>query len=94
MCGLHLGDPKTPRSRRTVQLSEEIAAVLARQVDGRAGNPFVFTTTTGRPLHGADFYERVWHPLHDRLREAACRRSGSRTSGTSTPHPLTRIAAC
>ena len=70
MRGHHLGNPKTPKSRRTVQLSEEVAAVLARHVDGRAADDFLFTTPTGRSLHGADFYERVWYPLNDRLREA------------------------
>lgn len=67
MRGHYLGSPKTSRSRRTVTVSEEVAAVLARLVEGRAHDDFVFTTPTGRPLHGADFYERVWYPLMNRL---------------------------
>ena len=55
----HLGNPKTPKSRRTVTVSEEVATVLARHVEGRAPDDCVFTTPTGRPVHGADFYERV-----------------------------------
>jgi integrase len=27
-------------------------------------------TPTGRPIHNADFYERVWHPLMKKLTEA------------------------
>ena len=68
MRGHHLGNPKTPKSRRTVSVSDELSAVLARQIEGRAADDFVFTTPTGRPLHGADFYERVWYPLMARLR--------------------------
>lgn len=68
MRGHHLGNAKTPKSRRTVTVSEEIADVLARRVEGRAPDDFVLTTPTGRPLHGADFYERVWYPLMARLR--------------------------
>ena len=68
MRGHHLGNPKTPRSRRTVTVSHEIAAVLAHHIHGRAPDDFVFTTPTGRPLHGADFYERIWYPLMAQLR--------------------------
>ena len=68
MRGHHLGNPKTPRSRRTVTVSDEIAAVLDRHIHGRAPDDFVFTTPTGRPLHGADFYERIWYPLMAKLR--------------------------
>ncbi len=69
MRGHYLGNPKTPKSRRTVTVSAELAAVLSRLVAGRAPDDFVFTTPTGRPVHSADFYERVWHPLMGRLRE-------------------------
>ena len=69
MRGHHLGNPKTPRSRRTVTVSEEVASILARQVEGRESDDFLFTTPTGRPLHGADFYERIWYPLTARLRK-------------------------
>lgn len=70
MRGHHLGNPKTPKSRRTVTVSEEVAAVLSRHIAARAPDDFVFTTPTGRPIHGADFYERVWYPLMRRVREA------------------------
>lgn len=70
MRGHHLGNAKTPKSRRTVTVSEEIAAVLERLVEGRAPDDFVFTTPTGLPLHSADFYERVWYPLMAQVRSA------------------------
>ena len=70
MRGHHLGNRKTPKSRRTVTVSEEIAAVLERLVEGRAPDDFVFTTPTGLPLHSGDFYERVWYPLMAQVRSA------------------------
>jgi integrase len=68
MRGHHLGSPKTAKSRRTVTVSDEVATVLERLVEGRASDDFVLTTPTGRPVHGADFYERVWYPLMAELR--------------------------
>ena len=59
----HLGNPKTPRSRRTVTVSPAVAEALSRQVAGKAPDDFVFTTRTGRPLHNGDFYNNVWRKL-------------------------------
>ncbi len=59
----HLGNPKTPKSRRTVTLSPSVAGVLAARMTGRAADDFVFTTRTGRPLHNGDFYSDVWRKL-------------------------------
>lgn len=70
MRGHHLGNPKTLKSRRTITVSSEVASVLSRLVQGKAADDFVFVTPTGRPIHNADFYERVWYPLMKRLREA------------------------
>src|SRR5215211_1593666 len=70
MRGHHLGNPKTPKSRRTVTISSEIARLLSRLVEDKAADDFVFMTPTGRPIHNADFYERVWHPLMKKLTEA------------------------
>jgi integrase len=67
MRGHHLGNPKTPRSRRTVTISTSVAEVLARLINGKAADDFVFITPTGRPIHNADFYERVWSPLMTKL---------------------------
>jgi integrase len=70
MRGHHLGNPKTPKSRRTVTISSEIVRLLSRLVEGKAADDFVFVTPTGRPIHNADFYERVWYPLMKKLPEA------------------------
>jgi integrase len=63
MRGHHLGNPKTPRSRRTIEISEGLAALLAPRIAGRMADDFVFTSPTGRPIHHSDYYERVWTPL-------------------------------
>ena len=63
MRGHHLGNPKTPKWKRTIEVSPEVAAVLARAVAGKAADDFVFVSCTGLPIHHADFYERVWTPL-------------------------------
>src|SRR5215213_3708633 len=55
--------------RRTVTISSEIARRLSRLVEDKAADDFVFMTPTGRPIHNADFYERVWHPLMKKLTE-------------------------
>jgi hypothetical protein len=70
--GHHLGKPKTPKSRRTVTVSSEVATVLRRLVEGRAADDFIFVTPTGLPLHNADFYERVWTPLMRKARRRRC----------------------
>lgn len=67
----HLGNPKTPRSRRTVTVSPAVAEALSRQMAGKAPDDFVFTTRTGRPLHNGDFYNNVW-----RKRMAALKAEG------------------
>lgn len=59
----HLGNPKTPRSRRTITVSPEVARVLARCVDGKAPDDFVFVSRSGLPLHNGDFYTHVWRKL-------------------------------
>ncbi len=59
----HLGNPKTPKSRRTITVSPEVAKVLARRVAGKTPDDFVFTTRNGLPLHNGDFYTHVWRKL-------------------------------
>ncbi|MDP9444624.1 MAG: hypothetical protein M3P83_09875 [Actinomycetota bacterium] len=49
----HLGNAKTPKSRRTITISPAVAAVLARRTKGKTAEDFVFTTRTGLPLHNA-----------------------------------------
>ncbi|KAB7744502.1 tyrosine-type recombinase/integrase [Nostocoides sp. F2B08] len=59
----HLGNPKTPKSRRTVSISPALVELLKPHVHRRAADDFVFASPTGLPLHNSDFYERVWIPL-------------------------------
>ena len=65
----YLGNPKTPKSRRTVSISPGIATILEKLVEGKAANDFVFLSPTGLPIHNADFYTRVWQPLMEELIE-------------------------
>ncbi|MCW2757388.1 MAG: hypothetical protein JWO46_1134 [Nocardioidaceae bacterium] len=70
MRGHHLGNAKTPRSRRTITIAPAVIELLRSHVEGRATDDFVFTSPTGLPLHNSDFYERVWLPLTTQLRKA------------------------
>lgn len=74
MRGHHLGKPKTPKSRRTVEFGDEVAAILKRLIEGREHDDFVFVTSArspgsaalrwagGKPWHQVDFYENRWLP--------------------------------
>lgn len=66
----HLGNTKTPRSRRTISIAPAVVEMLRPLVQGRAADDFVFTTPTGLALHNSDFYERIWLPLNSRLKES------------------------
>ncbi|MDQ4109553.1 MAG: site-specific integrase [Actinomycetota bacterium] len=59
----YLGNPKTPKSRRTVSIAPPVAEILGRLIEGKRSDDFVFTSPTGLPLHHSDFYTRVWAPL-------------------------------
>lgn len=69
MRGHHLGNPKTPKSKRTIIISDEVVAILKRQVNGKAPDDFVFVSPSGLPLHNGDYYERVWLPLMGFIRK-------------------------
>jgi hypothetical protein len=59
----HLGNPKTPKSRRTITVSPAVAEVLRDAVSGKASDDFVFATRTGRPLHNSDSSYDFWRLL-------------------------------
>jgi integrase len=59
----HLGNPKTPRSRRTITIAPTVADLLEKRIDGRPADDFVFTSRAGLPLHNGDFYTHVWRKL-------------------------------
>lgn len=65
----YLGNPKTPKSRRTISISSGIAKILEKLIKGKAANDFVFVSPTGLPVHNSDFYTRVWQSLTDELVE-------------------------
>lgn len=65
----YLGNPKTPKSRRTVSISRRIAEILEKVIEGKVANDFVFVSPTGLPVHNSDFYTRVWQPLTNELVE-------------------------
>lgn len=58
--GWYLGPPKTPRSRRTVPIPEDLADVLRPLVE--AGGPFIFTNPRGGPIRQQNFWSGVWNP--------------------------------
>jgi integrase len=60
-----LGPPKTRRSRRTVQLTPELAEILIPHVGGRASDEFVFTSPGGKAWWRHNFYNRCWKPAVD-----------------------------
>lgn len=63
----YLGNPKTPKSRRTIEISDKVAAILKRHVAGKSADDFVFVSPKGLPLHNSDFFVRVWTPLMAKL---------------------------
>jgi integrase len=96
MRGHHLGNPKTPKSKRTIEISREVAAILRTRIADKAQDDFVFVTPTGLPLHNADFYERVWTPLTAAIKKlgvAPFRFHDLRHTHVSWPHRRRRPAA-
>ena len=63
----HTGPPKSPKSRRTVMLADQVVAALAPLMD-RPGDELLFTAPRGGPVYSGWWRDRVWVP--------ACRRAG------------------
>jgi integrase len=63
MRGHYLGNPKTPKSKRTITISPSVAKALERSIEGKLPDDFVFTSPTGKSLHQSEFYEDRWIPL-------------------------------
>ena len=62
------GRTKTGRSKRVVVLHQEVVRVLRERLPTHpAHDDFVFTTPTGAPIDGANFYQREWVPMLRRL---------------------------
>jgi integrase len=59
------GEPKTPKSRRTIPLARSIMAEVERHlIDHVAPGPeaLIFTSTTGNPVYRGMFWPSVWKP--------------------------------
>lgn len=59
--GVHIGPPKSPKSRRSV-LPSRAALDLIEPLLDRPPNDLLFQTERGRPIHHANFRIRVWVP--------------------------------
>lgn len=60
--GYELGQPKSLRSRRTVEFGDAVREALAAHVSARRPEELVFTTPSGAPVRHSNFYHRVWRP--------------------------------
>ena len=69
-----LGPPKTRRSRRTISMPPEIAAMLEVHMRGRKPADFVFTNSRGTPVRNGPFHENVWQPIMDAFEETTGKR--------------------
>lgn len=63
------GEPKTVRSRRTLDLSTELIDLLVPLVAATSPGDLVFVTHDGAPVRHNNFYTRVWVPA---LMTACC----------------------
>jgi integrase len=70
-----IGEPKTKRSRRTLDLSGELVELLIPLVAAKAPHELVFTTREGHPVRHANFYQRVWRPSVARARVCSAHRA-------------------
>lgn len=57
-----LGEPKTPRARRTLSLSPELVDMLIPLVSGRRGDERLFPAAAGGRLPHIEVYKRAWAP--------------------------------
>jgi integrase len=64
--GFEVGPPKSPKSRRTVSLSDDVVDVLAPLV-ARPGGDLLFTNPQGNRVLHANYWNRVWKPTVDRF---------------------------
>lgn len=55
-----LGPPKTKKSRRTIALSPDVAAILRRLSSGKGPEGFIFLTAWGNAWRHDNYYQRRW----------------------------------
>lgn len=63
-----IGEPKTPRSRRTLSLSKELVELLTPLWAGRKGDALLFPGKDGGRLPHIEVYKRGWAPAVARAR--------------------------
>jgi integrase len=59
---VELREPKTPRSRRRVAISPNLADELATHIGKFGSDGWVFTSPTGDPIRRTNFRRRAWIP--------------------------------
>lgn len=57
-----LGTPKTKRSRRNTSVPPDIAAIYARNCEGKTPTDFIFTNSKGQPWRASNFHSSIWQP--------------------------------
>lgn len=60
--GFEIGPPKSRRSRRAVELSDDIVDLLLPLVAGRDGGELLFTSSEGGRVSHSNFHGRIWSP--------------------------------
>ena len=58
--GWYIGPPKTPKSRRTIPIDQDLAELLRPLV--ASGSEYLFTSYRGKPIRQANFWSDVWAP--------------------------------
>lgn len=66
--GFAIGQPKSEKSRRTVNAAVDALYAVAGLIEGRRPNDLLFTTLQGHPVRHSNFYSRIWRP--------ACEKAG------------------
>jgi integrase len=63
-----IGEPKTPRARRTLSLSSELVDLLLPLVAGKRGDELVIQSVHGRQMLNSTFHDTGWAPAVARAR--------------------------
>lgn len=83
-----LGEPKTKRSRRSLDLSPELVDLLAGWVAAKDPGEYVFTTDHGHPVRHSNYYNRLWRPALARAARCDAHRDAAAPCGC--PGTLTK----
>lgn len=81
-----IGEPKTKRSRRTLDLSPALVDMLVRHVAAKGPGEFVFTTAAGRPVRHNNYYYRVWVPAVFKATNCVMHREQKEDAGNWRKH--------